>query len=137
MGSFGEPEDAYLAQPTIWTALLAQDLGYLEVANRKMGWVSSRVFFRIPQASSLRYQKMDYILYPIAPDVSLRSAENPEPHEVISYNLTPAKSAPLHTLLYQQITLEKTLRYRYYPYPFKMTIMLPMRGFMKVTLRVT
>ncbi len=106
ISSFGEPEDAYLAQPTIWTALLAQDLGYLEVANRKMGWVSSRVFFSIPQASSLRYQKMDYILYPISPDVSLRSAENPQPHEVIRYNLTPTKSAPLHTLLYQQITLE-------------------------------
>ncbi len=70
----GEP---YLTQPTIWDAMLAQDINILKVANQQMAPADIYQFNGNPYLESAKYSFIDYIIYPVGPDESLFGM-NPE-----------------------------------------------------------
>lgn len=65
--------DKYLSQPQFWKALVHRDRSLLNVANRKMGLVSTKMFSRDPQMESIAYTGIKYIVYPKNPDTSFNS----------------------------------------------------------------
>ncbi len=69
--------DPYLQQPTIWNALLEQDINVLSVANQQMAPCDIYQFNGNPYLESAKYSFIDYIIYPVGPDQSL-FVMNPE-----------------------------------------------------------
>jgi hypothetical protein len=99
-GSFEAPEirlihnlsiqfDPYLSQPTIWDALLEHNKDILELANKKMAFVTPQIFFRNPLVESARYQRMTYMLYPYDPDTSVRLDIQLPPADALDQTLVP------------------------------------------------
>jgi len=102
-------DDAYLSQPTLWDAMLEQDYGQLEYINRQMGFVTSRAFFRMPSLATARYQRMNYILYPLDADTSVTLGIDPLPKEAIEEDLVAAPSHHgLADMLYNEYIYENT-----------------------------
>lgn len=57
-------DDEYLKRPTIWDALLTQDICVLDTAEKQVGIASIKAFHKDPMMESIRYSYIDYIVYP-------------------------------------------------------------------------
>lgn len=65
--------ERYLNQPTIWNILLERDLADLDYVNPIHGLISVSAFSRDGTLNSIRYSRINYILYPILPDTTNQS----------------------------------------------------------------
>lgn len=57
-------DDSYLKRPTVWDALLQQDIHILSDCEKQMGLTSTLGFNRDPMTESIYYSGIDYIVYP-------------------------------------------------------------------------
>lgn len=103
--------DPYLAQPTIWTCLLEGNINNFPYINERMGWVTSNAFFRMPIMEGIRYKRMNYIIYPYAPDTSTDIEVDPLPKIALLEELVPTTGTRgMIDLLYNQyITTHATI----------------------------
>lgn len=65
--------EKYLNQPTIWNILLERDLADIDYINKIHGLISVSAFSRDGTLNSIRYSRIDYLLYPISPDITNQS----------------------------------------------------------------
>jgi hypothetical protein len=87
-------KDPYLAQPQFWMAMLQRDLSLLGYCQRTMGLVGIGAFSGIPAITSLRYTGIQYLVYPVAPDQSLRlQGYSVDPRAVSEESLANTASA--------------------------------------------
>jgi hypothetical protein len=65
--------EKYLNQPTIWHILLERDLADLDYVNNNLGLISVSAFSRDATLNSIRYSRINYLMYPILPDTTDQS----------------------------------------------------------------
>lgn len=97
-------------QPTIWDALINQSMPDLEMSNKRMGFISTNVFFRDPNVEYARYQLMSFILAPLDTDDSLRVRVDPEYVEATIETLRQTTGHHgIEDLTYNAYTLENAV----------------------------
>lgn len=84
--------DPFLAQSSIWDALLEQEWNVLMTSNKRMGFISSGNFMRHPRLDMARYQQISYMLYPLEPDMSTRIGIQLLPYEALEIDLVETTS---------------------------------------------
>lgn len=77
--------DAYLEEPQFWDAILKRDRNSIDFGNKQMRMASTNSFPGTTYIKSLFTARMDYIIYPYKPDVSMKSGEDmpPEPTVIV------------------------------------------------------
>lgn len=84
--------DPFVKQDQFWTAMIQREVGPIYYGRRKMGLLSVKVSPIIPVISSLRYSGIDYMVYPIYPDTSIRTSSDPYPYISGEITITPTLS---------------------------------------------
>jgi hypothetical protein len=68
--------DQYLRQPQFWKAILDRDPLQIQLGNQKMALARTDLFLRNTWLKTLFAARMDFIVYPKTPDISLVSGED-------------------------------------------------------------
>lgn len=85
-------DDKYMDQPTVWTAMLQRSSTVLKYCNWTMQLASRTSFSGSPLSTTVRYTKIDYVVYPDKPD--LRSdIQSTNIDGLVPYVLTPVPSS--------------------------------------------
>ena len=66
--------DPYLSQPQLWSLLYDKDYDGLASCNQSMGLVTRYVFNTSIYINGLAFSNIDYIVYPVAADLSVKTA---------------------------------------------------------------
>jgi len=64
--------DAYIAQPQFWELMFNKDYNGRMMCNRQMGLVHKHMFNQNTYIVGLLFHNIEYVVYPVNPDVSLR-----------------------------------------------------------------
>lgn len=85
--------EKYLNQPTIWNVLLERDLADLPYVNSIQGLISVSAFSRDATLNSIRYSRINYLIYPVLPDTTSQSEPIVRIKEAGELGLIDTKSA--------------------------------------------
>lgn len=66
-------KDVFIQQSQLWSILIERNSNSLPHVNRRMGFLSTAYFNRDATLNSLRYTRLNYIIYPIMPDTTIES----------------------------------------------------------------
>lgn len=66
--------DPYLSQPQLWSLLFSKDYDSLATCNQSMGLVTKYVFNANTFINGLAFSNIDYVVYPVAADLSVRTS---------------------------------------------------------------
>lgn len=90
--------DKYLDQPNFWTAFLDRDMEALKWGNERMQFVMTGQFEANTWIKSLFHARMDMVVYPFEPDMSVNSYEAAEPLATFDGMLVKTTNAKGRTL---------------------------------------
>lgn len=71
--------DVYLDEPQFWTAIVKRDRNAIKWGNKQMRMTSTKGFEGTTYIKSFFSARMDYVIYPSRPDVSVNSGEDIPP----------------------------------------------------------
>ena len=77
--NLGTDLDPYMAQPTLWTALLERNIGVLDYCHTEMGVVTYLQLGNNAMLKGLRFSNIRHLVYPKTPDTSVNSTTHLRP----------------------------------------------------------
>lgn len=92
--------DKYLDQPQFFKAFLDRNFKSLQFGNMRMGFTRTGFFERSTWIKSLAHQRIDFIVYPKDPDLSVNSYESDRPMNFVDPDLIPTTNAQGKILTY-------------------------------------
>lgn len=78
MRQYSIDKDPFMQQPQLWDLLLRKDFNGLASCNKKMSQVSKYTFGSSGFIHGIFFSNIDYIVYPVNPDLTMLLENNPE-----------------------------------------------------------
>lgn len=85
--------DVYLEQPQFWTAILKRDRKAITWGHKRMRMASTIGFEPTTYIKSFFSARMDYVIYPERPDISVNSGEDIPPRSPFIVPILPTSNA--------------------------------------------
>lgn len=85
--------DQYLEEPQFWTAILNRSRDDLEYGNKIMRMARTAAIGRTTFIKTLYTSRMDFIIYPVKPDESMRSGNDQCPFPTVIEKVKPTTNA--------------------------------------------